>query len=220
MNAAALKAAARYLGAWGAIVGCVVLLSFLFTFLGTITCAALIGMMMGAFKGARWFSAGVSLVFPAVVFGMVRGARVELTPQQVTLLAALCFGVFWATYLVSAAVLFCEQKDRGTVKARTSAAQAEATPPSGQAARSLGALEGQSPTATVWAGESGLEQLQGNWVCETASAGGALGKKVIQIKETKLELRTVDASGRTTVLVTGAVTLQGVRASWNHQGIA
>ena len=38
----------------------------------------LAGMMMGAFKGAKWFSVSVSLVFPAVIFGMARGAKVEL----------------------------------------------------------------------------------------------------------------------------------------------
>ena len=107
-----MRNAGRYLGAWAAIVMCVVLLSCLFTFLGTITCAVLIGMMMGAFKGARWFSVAVSLVFPGVIFGMVRGARVELTQQQVILLAAVCFGIFWVTYLVSAVVFFCEQKGK------------------------------------------------------------------------------------------------------------
>jgi hypothetical protein len=99
MNAVVIRTAGRYLGAWGAIVLCVILLSLLFTFLGTITCAVLAGMMMGAFKGAKWFSVSVSLVFPGVIFGMARGAKVELTPPQVSMLAALCFGTFWVTYL-------------------------------------------------------------------------------------------------------------------------
>ena len=116
MNATAVRTAGKYLGAWGVIVIGVVLLSIVFTFLGTITCAVLVGMMMGAFKGAKWFSVAVSLVFPAVIFGMVRGARVELTQQQIVLLAALCFGVFWVTYLVSAVLFFCEQKGKNSSK--------------------------------------------------------------------------------------------------------
>lgn len=60
MNAVAVRTAGRYLGAWGAIALCVILLSLLFTFLGTITCAVLAGMMMGAFKDAKWFSVSVS----------------------------------------------------------------------------------------------------------------------------------------------------------------
>ena len=123
MNAVAIKTAARYLGAWGAIVLCVILLSLLFTFLGTITCAALAGMMLGAFKGAKWFSVSVSLVFPVVIFGMARGAKVELAPQQITLLAALCFGTYWVTYLVSAFVFFCEQKDSNRARPRSRSAR-------------------------------------------------------------------------------------------------
>ena len=84
-------------------------LSVIFNILGTITCAVLAGMMMGAFKGAKWLSALVSMVFPGVFFGLVRTARVELTQQQVILLGALCFGTFWATYLVSAS---CSSSNR------------------------------------------------------------------------------------------------------------
>ena len=91
-------------------------------------------MMMGAVKGARWFSVSVSLVFPGVVFGMVRGARVELTPQQVILLAALCFGVFWVTYLVSALVFFCEQKEKRSSRFPAPAPQKETLAQGGQVA--------------------------------------------------------------------------------------
>ena len=213
MNAVAIRTAGRYLGAWGAIVLCVILLSLLFTFLGTITCAVLAGMMMGAFKGAKWFSVSVSLVFPAVIFGMARGAKVELTPQQVSLLAALCFGTFWATYLVSAFVFFCEQKGKKASNRPASAVQHETLAQGGQVAATGGVPAADLLRSTVPASESCLEQLQGNWVCETPSAGQPLCRKVIQIKDSKLELRTVDASGRTTLLAAGDVTLQGVRAS-------
>ena len=213
MNATAIKTAGGYLAAWGAIVCFVVLLSFLFTFLGTITCAVLAGMMMGAFKGAKWFSLAVSLVFPAVIFGMVRGARVELTQQQVTLLAALCFGVFWLTYLVSAVVFFCEQKGKNWSKSPAPAFPDRTAAPSAQVATTACVPAAEPLGSTVSASESCLEHLQGNWVCEASSAGEPPCKKVIQIKEAKLELRTVDASGRTTLLATGDVTLQSLRAS-------
>jgi len=210
MNAAAIRTAGRYLGAWGAIVCFVVLLSLLFTFLGTITCAVLAGMMMGAFKGARWFSVSVSLVFPGVVFAMVRGARVELTPQQVILLAAVCFGTFWVTYLVSAFVFFCEQKGRKSPKLPAPAPQQKTLEPGGQVAATGCALAAEPLGSAVPARESCLEQLQGNWVCEASSAGEPLGKKVIQINEAKLELKAIDASGRITLLARGDVTLQSV----------
>ncbi len=211
MNAAAIRTAGKYLAAWGVIVGSVVLLSLIFTFLGTITCAVLAGMMMGAFKGARWFSVAVSLVFPAVVFGMVRGARVELTQRQVILLAVVCFGAFWATYLVSALMFFCEQRNSKLAKLPASAPQPEPAAEAGQVAAT-----GCTPTAeplgsTVPTGESCLKQLQGNWVCETSSAGEPLCRRILQIKEAKLELQAIDASGRITLLATGDVTLQSLQ---------
>lgn len=208
-----MRNAGRYVGAWGAIALGVVLLSFLFTFLGTITCAVLVGMMMGALKGAKWFSVSVSVVFPVVIFSMARGARVELTMQQILLLAALCFGVFWVTYLVSAFVFFCEQKGRKPSELPAPALPDRTAAPDAQAAVTACVSAGDLSGSTVPASESCLEQLQGNWVCEPSSAGEPLCKKVIRIKEAKLELRTVDGSGRMTLVATGDVTLQGVRVS-------
>jgi hypothetical protein len=213
MNAVAFRTAGKYLGAWGAIVVFVVLLSLLFTFLGTITCAVLIGMMMGAFKGAKWFSVSVSLVFPAVIFGMARGAKVELTPQQIALLAVLCFGTFWVTYLVSAFVFFCEQKDKKAARSPAPAPQAETLAQSGQVTAISRTAAAEALGSTEPGRESCLDQLQGDWVCEASGTGNSLCKRIIQIKESKLELKAVDASGRTTLLATGDVTLQGVRAS-------
>jgi hypothetical protein len=211
MNATAIRTGGRYLGAWGSIVIGVVLLSIIFTFLGTITCAVLVGMMMGAFKGSKWFSVAVSLVFPGVIIGMVRTARVELTQQQVILLAALCFGVFWVTYLVSAVLFFCEQKGKNSSKPPAPALQDKTAAPEAPAAAIVCVPAVDLGGSTVAASESCLKQLQGSWVCEVSGAGEPLCKKVIQIKEAKLELRTVDASGRATLVATGDVTLQGVR---------
>jgi hypothetical protein len=213
MNGVAFRTAGRYLGAWGAIVLFVVLLSLLFTFLGTITCAVLAGMMMGAFKGAKWFSVSVSLVFPGVIFGMARGAKVELTPQQIALLAVLCFGTFWVTYLVSAFVFFCEQKGKKPSKLPAPAPLQETLARGGQVCATDCDPVAKPLGSRVPARESCLEQLQGNWVCEASSAGEPLCKKVIQIKEAKLELKTIDDSGRITLLASGDVTLQSSRPS-------
>jgi hypothetical protein len=213
MNAVAVKTAGRYLGAWGAIILCVILLSLLFTFLGTITCAVLVGMMMGAFKGAKWFSVSVSLVFPVVIFGMVRGAKVELTPQQIILLAALCFSTYWVTYLVSAFVLFQEQKVKKPSRRPASTSPAEASTQGGQAIESDCAAAAQPLGFTVPNEDLSLEQLQGNWVCEASGPAEPRCRKVIHIREARLELQAVDDSGRITLLAAGDVTLQSVRAA-------
>jgi hypothetical protein len=199
MNAAAVRTGGRYLGVWVAIASFVGLVSLTFTFLGTITSAVLAGMMMGALKGAKWFSFLVSLVFPATILAMTRNARTELTPKQILLLAVLCFGTFWATYLVSAVMFFCEQKGR-----KLSTAARGSLP---------GTDAAEAPAPLASAGESCLEQLQGDWVCEVSRAGDPPGRKIIRIKQAKLELKSVDSGGRTTVLARGEVTLQGLQTS-------
>lgn len=188
MNTLALKSAGRYLAVWGAIVLCVLGVSLVFTFLATLACAALVGMMMGAFKGPRWFAGAVSLAFPGVMFAMVCGASLNLTPQQVILLVALGFSVFWVSYFVSAFLFFCEQKG-------------------GSSPRPLA----PAPHASTPTPDSCLEQLQGNWVREVPGAGAPVCRSVIQIKEAKLELKAIDGGGRITLLATGDVTLQNLR---------
>jgi hypothetical protein len=135
-----------------------------------------------------------------VIFGMARSAKVELTQQQVILLGALCFSAFWVTYLVSAFVFFCEQKERKALRPPASAPQPETLAAGGPLGSSV-------PLA-----ESCLKQLQGNWVCAASSVGEPLYQKIIQIKEAKLELKAVDASGRMSLLARGDVTLQDFRA--------
>jgi hypothetical protein len=208
MNAVAVRTAGRYFGVWGAIVLFVVLLSFLFTILGTISCAVLAGMMMGAFKGAKWFSVSVSLVFPAVIFGLARGAKVELAPQQILLLAALCFGTFWATYVVSAYLFFFEQQGRKASRIPVAVRHPGTLAQDGQAAEESCAPAEEPPGWTEPAGALCLEQLQGNWVCEASSPDRPPGKRVIQIKQAKVELKAIDTRGVITLLGEGALTLQ------------
>jgi len=173
----------------------------------------LAGMMMGAFKGAKWFSGLVSLIFPGVIFGMARGAKVELAPQQIALLAVLCFGTFWITYLVSAFVFFCEQKDRKPARSPAPASQDQTLGQAGQVATTSHTAAAEALGATELGRESCLDQLQGEWVCEASGAGHSLCRKVIQIKESRLELKAIDTSGRITLLACGDVTLQRSRPS-------
>jgi hypothetical protein len=155
----------------------------------------------------------VLLVFPGVIFGMVRGARVELTQQQVIVVAAVCFGIFWLTYLVSAVVFFCEQKGKKPSNLSAPALERETLALEGQILATDWAPVAEPPGFGSPARELCLEQLQGNWVSEAARAGESLCKKVIQIKEAKLELKAIDTSGRITLLACGDLTLQSVRPS-------
>jgi hypothetical protein len=213
MNAAAIRTAGSYLVAWGAVVLSVILLSFLFTFLGTITCAVMVGMMLGAVKGPRWFSVSVSLVFPGVILGLVRSAKVELTQQQVILLGVLCFCAFWVTYLVSALVFFREQRARQSSMHPMPGPQRATLATAGQAAATDSAPSAEPPGCTVLLVESCLKQLQGDWVYAASNAGEPRYKKIIQIRAAKLELKAIDASGRMSLLARGDLTLQDFRPS-------
>src|ERR1035438_8644004 len=56
MNSMPLKSAVQNVGLCSVLVFFVVLLTLVFSFLGTIICAALAGMMMGATRPSRWLS--------------------------------------------------------------------------------------------------------------------------------------------------------------------
>ena len=53
MSSVPIKAALKHAAAWGIVVGFVSLLTIIFSFLGTLFCAALGGMMMGASKAHK-----------------------------------------------------------------------------------------------------------------------------------------------------------------------
>jgi len=74
--------AVQYLLGAAAIAFFVGLLTFIFSFLGTIFCAALVGMMLGAFKDLRWQSVSFSFLLPAVLVAVLRVTRAELTGNR------------------------------------------------------------------------------------------------------------------------------------------
>jgi hypothetical protein len=117
------------------------------------------------------------------------------------------------TYLVSAFVFFCEQKDRKSARSPAPAPQAETLAQGGQVAVTSRTAAAEALGSTELGRESCLDQLQGDWVCEASGTGHSLCRKVIQIKESKLELKAVDASGRITLLARGDVTLQSLQPS-------
>src|SRR5438105_3975761 len=139
-------AVARYFGGWAIIVFFIALLTFIFSFLGTILCAVLAGMMFGAVRSVWWKTLAASAVFPGVLLGVLLASKTEMLSTQIMLLALLCFGTFWGTYWLALA-LFCYER-----KGQQSSAKVEA-----QAQR-------RSPAAGL-----NLTVLQGNWSCRNGS---------------------------------------------------
>lgn len=195
MNAAPLKVAARYLGRWSAIVFFVVLLTLIFSFLGTIICAVLAGMMFGATKHVRWQAMLISLVFPAAIFGLLRAGRAPLLERQVVLLSLLCFGAFWLTYAVATAVIYFE---RSSTDSRTA---------SGQKVAGLTAIS----DVQVGAPRLTIRELEGTWSCPLGGHNGEARTKELEIQTRALVLRVRDGHGCVSTLGTADVKFEEPR---------
>lgn len=195
MNVRALKAAARYLGCWFAMVFFVVLLTTIFSFLGTIICAVLAGMMLGAAKHQRWQAVPVAVVFPTVIFTMLRSTRAELLGRQVMVLSLLCFGAFWLTYLVTSLLLLFEAKNSLTQPARGP------TPTQFKPPASLPVVPGSRPPGGLLArAPLSVADLQGQWHQPVATGNGHSRERRLEISGDLLKLSLLDSQGGTSAL--------------------
>ena len=185
MNAIPLKASARYLAGWGVLLFFIVLLTLIFNFLGTIICAVLAGMMLGAGRVARWHTVVISFFFPSCIFGVLVTTKAELLGWQVLMLTVLCFSVFWLSYLATAALLFYESK--------------------GPVSQSQPHVAVRTPApVTEVVSEASVEQLtlaalEGNWRCK-ARLDGQVQDRVMEIREQRLSLSVVERTGRVRVV--------------------
>jgi hypothetical protein len=174
MSLQPIKTAFKYAGAWSVALAFVTLLTIIFSFLGTLFCAALGGMMMGATKASGKLSVPFSVFCPGVLFALLRFQKSELPQRQVTVLVVICLAAFWAIYLLSALVMAQEQK-AGSANRKPMPAPKPELP---------------NATAVIAAPPARLEpkQLEGHWCSETP-------KRTMDIKDGGLELSTLDADG-------------------------
>src|SRR5271157_4800368 len=105
MSAKTLRTVCGHIGGWCAITFFVLLLTFIFSFLGTIFCAVLAGMMLGAMKPHRWYSVPISLLFPVAICLVLRAMKADLPERQINLLSLLCLGAFWLAFFLTAALV-------------------------------------------------------------------------------------------------------------------
>jgi len=173
MNALPLKKALQRVACGVVITFFVVLLTLIFSFLGTIICAALAGMMLGAAKPARWLVGLASLLFPSVIFGVLRTTGADLPWQKVLLLAGMCLGTFWLIYLVVSMMIFYE----------------------GKAGAAGGHGAKRSASALRRNGRLSLEALQGKWRLEPSLIARVESRKVLEIQKENLLLRMHGPTG-------------------------
>jgi hypothetical protein len=183
MSSARLTAALKYIFGCCTVLFFVVLLTLVFSFLGTLICAALSGMMMGATKAPKKISIPFSAFFPCVLVGVLRAQKSELAGTQLILLAVLCLASFWIVHLTGAVLMAYEKRDTTDRSIPASTVPTSALP------------------------KLRLEELEGHWSCEVCGADGRIQRRFLEIKNGVLALSTMDAEGRVCSCTRGCVEL-------------
>ncbi len=211
MSLRPIKIAVQYLLGAVVIAFFVSLLTLIFSFLGTIFCAALAGMMLGALKNLRWQSLPFSFLFPAVIVGVLRVTKAELAASQILVLAFSAFGAFWLTYGAAAFLLAFERKNqpvRAVALAQEPVLRSiPAQPEIELNDSSLSA--GCTAVLTRPEAELNLTALEGKWVFEAQTNHQACGEKVLEFKDHKLVLSVTEPGGRVSLCAECQVSLEG-----------
>lgn len=154
-----------------ALVFFVVLLTAIFSFLGTLTCCVLVGMMMGSARGSRAYAIPVSLVFPAVTMALFLFPEPSVPIPKAVSLSGLGFGAFWVTYAVTFAVIALEGRGSGQDARASTSALALASTASGDPAPA-GSVSAPADTSCAEPPiDAPLAELQGRWEYCNGTAG-------------------------------------------------
>jgi len=214
MSAKTLRMVSGHIAGWCAIAFFVLLLTFIFSFLGTIFCSVLAGMMLGAMKPHRWHSVPISLLFPLAISVMLRAMKAELPEGQIDLLSLLCLGSFWLAFFLAAVLVSAEQKARraavaGPGEPSQPAAPRESGPVVEPAAADCRMTTPLEAVSTESADGLTLARLQGRWRMKAANGTGEAHEKVLEIKDHDLVLKEVDGAGQVYWAAGGTVRLDG-----------
>jgi hypothetical protein len=178
------------------VVVAVSVLTLLFSFLGTITSGAVFGMMFGPLKQSKWQVSVVSCVFPLVSLAFSQ----LVTLERSLVLAALCFGVFWASYLLTRTALYFESSQLA------SSAPAVAHRSEGDQQGTTGASETRAEPAY----DPSLEELQGRWARQGASRDSPSSVEAIEIAGDRLLMTVCGADGKLRTVWGGHVVVKQV----------
>lgn len=194
MNSSVTRELGRQTGIGVVLITFVTLVTFTFSFLGTILCAAMFGMMVGFSKGWKWQFILISLLFPGLLLLSLYFSDSEsiMSRNEGVGLAGVCFGTFWATYLATRG-LFLIEGGTQTPAAATSNARCRQQRPRG--------------AKTAWH-DLQIEELQGAWFQETPPPAGQAGRKVIKVDHNELTMSLVSEHGETRVLAKGVLQVE------------
>ena len=212
MNRSFTNAAGRYVGLGLGLVLAVALATSLFSFVGTITCAALVGMMLGTARQWRWPDILVSLVFPVVLMAFLPFEKGTAALRDNVRLSLVSFGAFWITFLLSRALLHFERQTVQPPGVRASKRAApQVSPAMGDPTKDSSAgraLSYSSRSATEQPVEPGIDELQGDWSLESTARNGQPNKKVLSIDHDRLAVSVLESDGQMHCVSRGDVRLE------------
>jgi hypothetical protein len=194
-----VRAAATQVGLWILLVFVAALLTMLFSVLGTLSISAIVGMAMGASRRWKWQLIPVSLIFPMIGLTLAQAAKADLTIQQRLSMAALCFGIFWTTYLLTLVLLLLEKNN----------AKSRVDPVANRDPRTAVNSTGLVGSRSVPTPPLQLDDLQGTWLCEANCRNGELKKRTINISDNRFVLKAVNSAGCSELIAEGEIQLNG-----------
>lgn len=194
MNYQSARLVFNQIALWAVLLLVVGLLTLLFSLLGTIFCAVVVGVMMGATRRWRWQAIAVSVVFPLVIITLSRVSKTELDWHHAIQMAVLCFAVFWATYAATYLLMFLERPSESPATTR-----------------SLQAASATEQTSQAKVVECSLADLRGTWVCETTTGDGEQHERVMTISKDEFSLSRRTSDGKCRLLTQGKVKWIGTK---------
>ena len=214
MNPSPVKMLARQVALWSSLVLVVVLSSLLFSLLGTLCTAVAGGLIMGASRRWKWQAIPVSAVFPLAGLTLAQAAKADLDARQRFVAAAVSFGAFWGTYVLTLILLLMEKKEEpsalGATKLDRAASANDGVLPEQERNGRLPSSAGRALETSVSNEPISLRDLQGTWLCETNGAAGQAVKRRLEIAEDTFALNITTSDGGTRLAAQGAVKLEGV----------
>lgn len=212
MNAPPIKVCLKSVGLWTLFVSVVVLLTVVFSFLGTISCAVIAGMAMAASRIWNGRVIASSLVFPAVVLTLAHFSKIDLVSNGRLTVATVSFGAFWGTFLLTFLVMLLERRDGGRPAMKTAdpsastRRQVDGESGSGQREVAAGIVTAANPAGRP--AELSLQALQGRWSCEVGATNGPSSRKIIEIAGDRFVLSVGNSDGSAQVCGEGVVKLE------------
>ena len=213
MNASPVKTIARQVGLWSSLVLVVVLCSLLFSLLGTLCTAVAGGLIMGASRRWKWQTIPVSVVFPLAGLSLAQAAKADLDTHQRFIAAAVSFGAFWGTYVLTILILLMEKSDKPDAPRAAMRDKVVSVTGEGLPRQERGGHRGVEATRAIGApasaGQFSLGDLQGTWLCETNGLNGQGIKRRLEIAGGTFALNVTDSDGETHLAAQGDLKLEG-----------